>query len=172
MFLMIIYDTQLIITDGVIFLNKLRISDGKIKRIDDYGLYDFFDYSDHGEQLNFVATVVDDMYITISDYANSIYHCELENIIYKKFGKYGLKVRSFEDSLVIWKDDKLSLIEFEVILGLLNEVKKYTQKTKITKDIEINALDFHLFNFSEFIDDVISDFNGKRDDMSLIKKKK
>ena len=69
----------------MILLNKIKIIDGKIKRIDDYGLYDFFDYSDHGERLNFVVTVVDDMYITISDYENSIYHCELENIIYKKF---------------------------------------------------------------------------------------
>ena len=151
-------------------MDKLAIIDGKLKRIDDYGLYDFFDYSDHGEWRNFVATVIDDMYITTSDYANKIYHCELENIIFKKFGKYGLNIRAFEDSLAIWKDDKLSITEFEVILGLLNEVKKYTQKTKITKDIEINSSGFNFFNFSKFIDDTISDFKDKRDCLCLIKK--
>lgn len=161
-----------IFVSELMFLDKLKIIDGKIIRLDDYGLYDFFDYSDHSEWLNFVATVIDDVYITTSDYANRIYHCELENIIFKQFGKYGMKVRSFEDSLAILKDGELSLEEYEVILGLLNEVKKYTQKTKITKSIEIKVSDFQFFNFSEFIDDAISDFMDKRDCLCLIKKRK
>ena len=125
-------------------ITKILFKDQEKKIINNYGVYDYFKYSDYVQSSKMVATSIGDKYI-ISYSDDSCYHYDLQYIITGEFGNFDFTVIAYADDLLIWKDEEdFSEEEINIILGIVKEVKRYILDTGIPKNIGISSNNINL----------------------------
>lgn len=149
-------------------IEKILFKNGDKSLINNYGVYNYFNFSDYIQDSKMVATLIDDKYIITYGNAEECYHYDLQYVITNKFGKFDFTIIAYANDLLVWKEDKLSDDEIDVIIGITEEIKKYILDTGIPKNIGISSDNINLncygndiSNIIEFEDSLINCKNKK-----------
>ena len=127
-------------------ITKILINDDEKKIINNYGIYDYFRYSDNVQPSKMVSTLIDNNYIITYSKDDSFYHYDLQQIISSKFTEFDFSIIAYANDLLVWKeeDDDFSDDEIDVIIGIVDEVEKYIYDTGIVKNIGVSSNNFNL----------------------------
>ncbi len=152
-------------------ITKIKLLDNsKETIINNYGVYNFFSYSDSLYPCNFVAAVVDGVYYTTSGRSGKSYHNMLLYNIASKYGTYRYFVMGYNNKIGIWKNDELNDNEFLITLGILNEIKNYCREFRKKKMIYISAGTIKEECYSDNIEDLINKISSLKEKNSTNKK--
>lgn len=110
-------------------IEKLVFYDTKLFPINDFGIYNFFRYSDNINKAKLVATVVDGKYVSAVDFKDKAAHWQLVKEITDNFDEIDFCIGSLGDEIFVNKNNKLTAIDFRVLLGVLEEIRKYCNET-------------------------------------------
>lgn len=104
----------------------------------DFGIYTYLRNNNLDEKLVLSASVYDDSFVVITDYSSKRFHEDMQKLLFDRFGVSDFYIQANGNYFAIWKSKELSSLEFDVILGIINEIKQYTQKFSIPIFIGIN----------------------------------
>ena len=104
----------------------------------DFGIYTYLRNNNLGEKLVLSASVYDDSFVIITDYSSKRFHEDMQKLLFDRFGVSDFYIQANGNYFAIWKSKELSSLEFDVILGIINEIKQYPQKFSIPIFIGIN----------------------------------
>lgn len=104
----------------------------------DFGIYTYLRNNNLDEKLVLSASVYDDSFVVITDYSSKRFHEDMQKLLFDRFGVSDFYIQANGNYFAIWKSKELSSLEFDVILGIINEIKHYTQKFSIPIFIGIN----------------------------------
>ena len=128
-------------------IEKILFKNGDKSLINNYGVYNYFNFSDYIQDSKMVATLIDDKYIITYGNAEECYHYDLQYVITNEFGKFDFTIIAYANDLLIWKEDKLSDDEIDVIIRIIDEVEKYIYDTGIVKDVNISCSHIDLCSY-------------------------
>ena len=130
-------------------ITRILLNGEEKKSINNYGIYDYFRYSDNVQPSKMVSTLIDNNYIITYSKDDNCYHYDLQQIISGKFGDFDFSIIAYDNDLLIWKEesDEFSDDEFDVIIGIIDEVEKYIYDTGIAKDINISCNHINLGSY-------------------------
>ena len=141
---------------------------------DNYGIYDFFKYSDEQERLKCSFVIDDDYYIISSCGANGRDHEQLIREIASEFFLKGVNI--FGGSLggdleIIVEKNDVTNNEIQHMIGILQELKKYYLDTNRDKNIAIFGAPFNdvKLNSNKFY---CKDIDGIINELEKLKKSK
>ena len=104
----------------------------------DFGIYTYLRNNNLDEKLVLSASVYDDSFVVITDYSSKRFHEDMQKLLFDRFGVSDFYIQANGNYFAIWNSKELSSLEFDVILGIINEIKQYTQKFSIPIFIGIN----------------------------------
>ena len=136
-------------------IEKILFKNGDKSLINNYGVYNYFNFSDYIQDSKMVATLIDDKYIITYGNAEECYHYDLQYVITNEFGKFDFTIIAYANDLLIWKEDKLTDDEIDVIIGIVEEIKKYIIDTDIPKNIGINSDNINLHCYGNDISNIV-----------------
>lgn len=143
---------------------KIRIAKDGNYSINDYGIYDYFQYSKEVYPSKLVATVIDGYYLVCMDKEDNCFHHNLADSISSIFGDLELYIYACDDELVMWKDSKrLSEAEYNAILNIFYEIKRFTDEKNINIYLDISFIDYEKVSSSNNIDSIIDKFVDDKD---------
>lgn len=94
------------------------------------------------------------------------FHHDLVDRISDRYGSFELCIYACDDIILIWKEEnKLCENEYNSILNILYEIKKYHDSTHRKKEIDISFLDFEFVGNSDSIDDIINKFISNKNEL-------
>lgn len=127
-------------------ITRILLNGEEKKSINNYGIYDYFIYSDNVQPSKMVSTLIDNNYIITYSKDDNCYHYDLQQIISDKFGDFDFSIIAYDNDLLIWKEesDEFSDDEIDVIIGIVDEVEKYIYDTGIVKNIGVSSNIFNL----------------------------
>lgn len=138
----------------------------------DFGIYTYLRNNNLDEKLVLSASVYDDSFVVITDYSSKRFHEDMQKLLFDRFGVSDFYIQANGNYFAIWKSKELSSLEFDVILGIINEIKQYTQKFSIPIFIGINIPNIvkeydSEFDMDELIDTIMN--QKKKNENILIK---
>lgn len=130
-------------------IEKILLKNGDKSPINNYGVYNYFNFSDHIQDSKMVATLIDDKYIITYGNAEECYHYDLRYAITNEFGKFHFIIIAYANDLLIWteEDNEYSDDEIDVIIRIIDEVEKYIYDTGIVKDVNISCSHIDLCSY-------------------------
>lgn len=130
-------------------ITRILLNGEEKKSINNYGIYDYFRYSDNVQPSKMVSTLIDNNYIITYSKDDNCYHYDLQQIISSKFTEFDFSIIAYDNDLLIWKEesDEFSDDEIDVIIGIIDEVEKYIYDTGIVKDINISCNHINLGSY-------------------------
>lgn len=147
-------------------ITKIKMTRNRDYLISDYGIYDFFEYSDQVSPCKLVATVIDGSFFVCMEKYNMCYHHDLVERISNRYGSFDLCIYACDDIILMWKEEnKLSEEEYNSILNILYEIKRYHDSTHRKKEIDISFLDFEFVSYSDSIDYIINKFVSNKNEL-------
>jgi len=128
----------------------------------DFGIYTYLRNNNLDEKLVLSASVYDDSFVVITDYSSKRFHEDMQKLLFDRFGVSDFYIQANGNYFAIWKSKELSSLEFDVILGIINEIKQYTQKFSIPIFIGINIPNIvkeydSEFDMDELIDTIMNE---------------
>lgn len=115
--------------------SKYHIFENKLDLIDNYGIYDYFKYSDTVLRLKMVANIYDNLYAIKTADGTKDDHYLMSIDIESRFGKTNCSMGSIGDEINVFSDKPLTYNQFDTLIGVFNELKKYYLETNINKKI-------------------------------------
>lgn len=139
----------------------------------DFGIYTYLRNNNLDEKLVLSASVYDDSFVVITDYSSKRFHEDMQKLLFDRFGVSDFYIQANGNYFAIWKSKELSSLEFDVILGIIDEIKQYTQKFSIPIFIGINIPNIvkeydSEFDMDELIDTIMNE--KKKYENKFIKK--
>lgn len=110
-------------------IKKIHMSNNQFHEIKDFGVYNYFSYSDTVKKSKMTAAIYDDIYVIDTGLSGQIDHRQMHNDIEEKFGEFNCFFASDGDGSIIYAKDTLSVDKINVLISMLNELKLYYLKT-------------------------------------------
>ena len=127
-------------------ITRILLNGEEKKSINNYGIYDYFRYSDNVQPSKMVSTLIDNNYIITYSKDDNCYHYDLQQIISDKFGDFDFSIIAYANDLLIWKEEDGDFTddEIDVIVGIIDEVEKYIYDTGIVKNMGVSSNNLNL----------------------------
>lgn len=147
---------------------KIKLGMFKNKIINDYGIYDYFNYSDGVMSSKAVSVMIDGVYYFCMGRDDKYYHHDLLHKITKKFGNPQLYIFACDNNIAIWKSSaQLDSLECEAVVDVVLELKKYYIDYGIVKNISFEFMNYAGAFTSDKADDFIFEFKNKMISMGV-----
>lgn len=148
-------------------LDRIDISNKEIKRIENYGILEYFYYNDNTKSMKLVSAIVNENYIINTKDAYDAQHYGMIIEIQNLYGTFNYYVASAGNELNFFAEEKLDEIKYNTTIGILEELKEYCNKYGKTKELNFMGIGFcdkyHKYTSSNDIDKIILELKKERE---------